>query len=75
MYDIESMRRFAGIELMGHDIPDETTVLRFRHLLEQQQLTERIFAEIRSLLEEKRLLLESGTIVERSLGPKLPMLL
>ena len=75
MYDIESMRRFAGIDLMGHDIPDETTVLRFRHLLEQQQLTERIFAEIRSLLEEKRRLLESGTIVERSLGPKLPMLL
>jgi transposase, IS5 family len=57
LYDIESMRRFAGIELLGHDIPDETTILRFRHLLEQHQLTERIFAEIRSLLEEKRLLL------------------
>jgi transposase, IS5 family len=62
LYDIESMRRFAGIELHGHDIPDESTILRFRHLLEQHQLTERIFAEIRSLLEEKRLLLKSGTI-------------
>ena len=67
LYDIESMRRFAGIELMGHDIPDETTILRFRHLLEQRQLTERIFAEIRSLLEEKRLLLKSGTIVDATI--------
>ena len=31
-YDIESMRRFAGIELMGHDIPDETTILRFHYV-------------------------------------------
>src|ERR1700683_2344510 len=67
LYDIESMRRFAGIELMGHDIPDESTILRFRHLLEEQHLTERIFAQIRSLLEEKRLLLKSGTIVDATI--------
>jgi transposase, IS5 family len=67
LYDIESMRRFAGIELHGHDIPDESTILRFRHLLEQHQLTERIFAEIRTLLEQKRLLLKSGTIVDATI--------
>jgi len=67
LYDIEPMRRFAGIELLGHDIPDETTILRFRHLLEQHRLTERIFAEIRTLLEEKRLLLKSGTIVDATI--------
>ena len=67
LYDIESMRRFAGIELMGHEIPDESTILRFRHLLERQRLTEQIFAEIRSLLEEKRLLLKSGTIVDATI--------
>jgi IS5 family transposase len=67
LYDIESMRRFAGIELQGHDIPDESTILRFRHLLEQHRLTEQIFAEIRSLLEEKRLLLKSGTIVDATI--------
>ena len=67
LYDIESMRRFAGIELMGHDIPDESTILRFRHLLEQHRLTEQIFAKIRSLLEEKRLLLKSGTIVDATI--------
>jgi IS5 family transposase len=67
LYDIESIRRFAGTELMGHDIPDESTILRFRHLLEQHQLTELILAEIRSLLEQKRLLLKSGTIVDATI--------
>jgi IS5 family transposase len=67
LYDSESMRRFAGIELSEDAIPDESTILRFRHLLEQRQLTERIFAEIRSLLEEKRLLLKSGTIVDATI--------
>src|SRR5512134_3655023 len=67
LYDIESMRRFAGIELAEDDIPDESTILRFRHLLEEHRLTERIFAEIRALLEEKRLLLKSGTIVDATI--------
>lgn len=67
LYDIESMRRFAGIELAEDDIPDESTILRFRHLLEEHQLTERIFAEVRSLLEERRLLLKSGTIVDATI--------
>ena len=61
------MRRFAGLELAEDAIPDESTILRFRHLLEQHQLTERIFAEIRALLEEKRLLLKSGTIVDATI--------
>lgn len=67
LYDIESMRRFVGIELAEDDIPDESTILRFRHLLEEHRLTERIFAEIRTLLEEKRLLLKSGTIVDATI--------
>jgi IS5 family transposase len=49
------------------DIPDESTILRFRHLLEKHRLTEQIFAEIRTLLEEKRLLLKSGTIVDATI--------
>lgn len=67
LYDIESMRRFAGIELADDAIPDESTILRFRHLLERHQLSERIFAEIRTLLEERRLLLKSGTIVDATI--------
>jgi IS5 family transposase len=64
LYDIESMRRFAGVELGEETVPDETTILRFRHLLERHHLTEAIFAEVRSLLEERGLLLKSGTIVD-----------
>jgi IS5 family transposase len=67
LYDSESMRRFAGIELVEDDIPDESTILRFRHLLERHHLTEAIFAEVRSLLEERRLLLKSGTIVDATI--------
>ena len=67
LYDSESMRRFAGIELLEDAMPDESTILRFRHLLEQHQLTEQIFAQVRGLLEEKRLLLKSGTIVDATI--------
>mgnify|MGYP001579076983 CR=1 FL=1 len=62
LYDSESMRRFAGIELVEDAIPDESTILRFRHLLERHGLSEQIFGLVRGLLEQKRLLLKSGTI-------------
>ena len=67
LYDIESMRRFAGIELDADAIPDESTILRFRHLLEEHHLAEQIFAEVRSLLEQRNLLLKSGTIVDATI--------
>ena len=67
LYDSESMRRFAGIELEDDAVPDESTILRFRHLLEQHKLTERIFGLVRGLLEQKRLLLKSGTIVDATI--------
>lgn len=67
LYDIEPMRRFAGVELAEDAIPDETTILNFRHLLEKHKLTEKIFAEVRQLLEDKKLLLKSGTIVDATI--------
>jgi len=67
LYDSESMRRFAGIELSEEAIPDETTILRFRHLLERHCLTQAIFSQVRTLLEQKRLLLKSGTIVDATI--------
>src|SRR3972149_5688830 len=67
IYDSESMRRFAKVELGDDVVPDETTILRFRHLLEKHGLTKRIFDEIQGLLEEKRLLLRSGTIVDATI--------
>lgn len=67
LYDSEAMRRFAGLDLADDAIPDETTILNFRHLLEKHGLTQAIFNEIRSLLEERKLLLKSGTIVDATL--------
>src|SRR6202521_4133196 len=67
LYDSESMRRFARVELGDEVVPDESTILRFRHLLERHELTGAIFASITGLLEERRLLLRSGTIVDATI--------
>ena len=67
IYDSESMRRFAKVELGEDAVPDETTILRFRHLLEQHDLTKAIFAAIGGLLEARGLLLRSGTIVDATI--------
>jgi IS5 family transposase len=67
LYDSESMRRFARVELGDDVVPDETTILRFRHLLEKHELTQGIFAAVTSLLEERRLLLRGGTIVDATI--------
>src|ERR1700676_253388 len=67
IYDSESMRRFARVELGDEVVPDESTILRFRHLLEQHGLTHAIFDAVADLLEERRLLLRSGTIVDATI--------
>ncbi len=67
IYDSESMRRFAKVELAEDKIPDESTILRFRHLLEKHKLTEAIFEEVKDLLAERRLFLQSGTIVDATI--------
>ena len=67
LYDIQSMRAFAGLEL-GHDsIPDETTILNFRHLLEAHDLTKAIFEAVSAHLEDKGALLRGGTIMDATL--------
>ena len=45
LYEVESVRRFVGLRLTGA-LPDETTILYFRHLLEKQGLGETLFGEI-----------------------------
>ena len=64
--DSEAMRRFAGIELGDDRIPDETTILNFRHLLERHGLTQAIFADINAHLADKGITLRSGTLVDVS---------
>lgn len=67
LYDSEAMRRFAGIELGDDRIPDETTILNFRHLLERHGLTEAIFAEVNAHLADKGISLRSGTLVDATI--------
>ena len=66
-YDIESVRRYAGIELGEQEIPDETTILNFRYLVEKHGLTEKLLEEVNEYLSEKALLLREGTIVHATL--------
>ena len=67
LYDSEAMRRFAGIELGDDCIPEETTILNFRHLLERHGLTEAIFADVNMHLVDKGITLRSGTLVDATI--------
>lgn len=65
LYEIESMRRFAGITI--DTVPDETTILNFRHLLEKHNLGEKLFNQINRHLERKGLSFKEGTIMDASI--------
>ena len=65
LYDRESMRRFAGLDI--ESIPDETTILQFRHFLERHRLTEKLFEISTAYLSERGLLLSEGTIVDATI--------
>ena len=67
LYDSLSMRRFVGIDLGREPVPDETTICRFRHLLEQHDFGRRMFEAIHEHLERKGLRLSSGTIVDATI--------
>ena len=66
LYEAESVRRFAGLRLTDA-LPDETTILHFRHLLERHQLGQGLFAEIKDHLEEQGVRLREGTIVDATI--------
>lgn len=67
VYDSQAIRRFVGIDLNREAVPDATTLLKFRHLLEAHQLTESIFDAINAHLAERGLFLREGTIVDATL--------
>jgi IS5 family transposase len=67
LYDSQALRNFAGIDLSSEDVPDATTLLNFRHLLERHELSRRIFEEVNALLGEKRLLLREGTLIDATI--------
>ena len=67
LYDSQAIRHFVGIDLNSEAAPDATTLLKFRHLLEEHPLTESIFNAINAHLSEKGLFLREGTIVDATL--------
>jgi len=68
LYEIASLRTFAGLKL-SEAIPDETTILNFRHLLEEYDLAEDILKQVNVHLTRKGLLLKRGSIVDATIIP------
>jgi IS5 family transposase len=66
LYEIASLRAFAHLSL-SEPIPDETTILNFRHLLEESDLAEDILAAVNKHLARKGLLLKKGSIVDATI--------
>ena len=67
IYDSQAMRNFAGIDLSHEAVPDATTLLKFRHLLEKNELTRAIFEQIGAHLQERKLSMREGTIVDATI--------
>ena len=67
LYDSVSLRRFVGIDLGREAVPDATTMLKFRHLLEKHSLAEKLFAEVGRVLTGSGMSLKTGTIVDATI--------
>jgi IS5 family transposase len=67
IYDSAAMRRFVGIDLGRDAAPDETTILRFRHLLEKHHLGRKLFEQVHRHLEAQGMKVARGTIVDATL--------
>jgi IS5 family transposase len=67
LYDSVAMRHFAGIDLGREPVPDETTLCKFRHLLERHGLGAKIFARVNGYLESRGVKIGTGTIVDATL--------
>jgi transposase, IS5 family len=67
IYDSQAMRDFIGIDLSREQVPDATTLLKFRRKLEDNKLTEAIFKEVAAHLSERGLLMREGTLVDATI--------
>ena len=67
LYDMALFREFVGLDAGEDNLPDESTILRFRHLLEAHNLSLQILATVNATLAAKGLLLKSGTVVDATL--------
>ena len=67
LIEVPTMRRFAGIDLISDRIPDETTILAFRHLLEKHDLGDQIFEAVKAHLKANGMAMKQGTIIDATL--------
>ena len=67
IYDRNSFQKFLDIDLLSDNVPDETTILNFRHLLETHKLPEKFFKIVNKILEEKDLIMKKGTSVDATI--------
>lgn len=67
LHDTPMFREFAGLDIGEDHLPDESTILRFRHLLEARDLGSQILFTVNAMLQAKGLLLKSGTVVDATL--------
>jgi transposase, IS5 family len=67
LHDMALLRDFAGLGGWADKLPDQGTILRFRHLLEHKKLAPQILATVNELLQRKSLLLRAGTVVDATL--------
>jgi IS5 family transposase len=67
LYDSQALRDFVGVDLSRESVPDATTLLKFRRLLNENDLTRALFAEINAHLREQGLLMRVGTIVDATI--------
>jgi transposase, IS5 family len=67
LYDSQAMRSFVGIDLNVESVPDATTLLKFRRILERHALTQKILDEVNAHLASHHLLMREGTIVDATI--------
>jgi IS5 family transposase len=67
LIEVPTMRRFAGIDWISERIPDETTILAFRHLLEKHDLGQQIFETVKVHLKARGMAMKQGTIIDATL--------
>jgi len=67
LIEVPTMRRFTGIDLISDRIPDETTILAFRHLLEKHDLGDQIFEAVKAHLKANGMAMKQGTIIDATL--------
>ena len=67
LHDVPLFREFAGLGGWSDHLPDESTILRFRHLLEKEKLAPKIFEAVNQVLRDKGLMLRAGTVVDATL--------